>query len=170
MVDYQNLYKNFTFKKDIFSKNQIFLKKVKMNNNLKKIIFKLGFKEKFFLQKIISNNLNSNTYKITTTKKSYLIKIEEDKNKNKLIALSILRKNKFTKKTILPITFKKGKNYLLHDKYLITLFPFKNGNLYSGNKLELKSSINEILRLFIQLSKIKNCKDFNKFQDFKNMI
>jgi len=165
MINFQNLYKRFIFKKDIFSKNRIYLKKVKINHNLKKIIFKLGFKKKYLLQKVISNDLNSKTYKISAYKKSYLIKIEK-KNLNILDVLYILKNEKFSKKIITPINLKEGKNYLLYKKSLITLYPYIEGKLYSGTKLELSSSINEIIRLFSKLSKINRYKNFNKFNYF----
>ncbi len=166
MQDHKNLYKKFFFKKDIFSKSKIFLKKEKVNYDLKKIIFKLGFKKKYILKKVIANNLNSKTYKISKGNKSYLIKIEKNKNKNDLKVLDILKNQKLTKKTIIPIILEKDKNYLLYNKNLITLYPYIDGTLYSGTKKELDSSINEIIKLFLKLSKINNYKNFNKFKYF----
>lgn len=166
MLDFRNLYKKYSFKKDIFSKNQIYLKREKLNYNLKKIIFELGFKKNYILKRVLANNLNSKTYKISQGKKSYLIKIEEKKNKDELKTLNILKSKNFTKKAILPIVLKKNKNYLLYKKNLITLYPYIDGTLYSGKKSELVSSINEIIKLFSKLSKISKNKNLNSFNYF----
>lgn len=165
MLNFSNLYRRFIFKADIFSKNKNYLERVKIDHNLKKIIFKLGFKKKYLLKKTVSNNLNSKTYKISSGKKSYLIKIEKFFF-NSLNVLYILKNKKFSKKIIVPITLKEGKNYLLYKQSLITLYPYIEGKLYSGTKLELNSSMNEIIKLFFRLSKINSYKNFNKFKYF----
>ena len=54
----------------------------------------------------------------------------------------------------------------MYKKHLITLYPFINGKLYSGEKTELESSINEIIKLIFQLSKVEKYKNFNSFNYF----
>ena len=46
----------------------------------------------------------------------------------------------------------------MYKKHLITFYPFINGKLYSGEKTELRSSINEIIKLIFQLSKVEKYK------------
>ena len=54
----------------------------------------------------------------------------------------------------------------MYKKHLITLYPFINGKLYSGERTELESSVNEILKLIFQLSKVEKYKNFNSFNYF----
>ncbi len=166
MTHLQNLDKKFAFQRDIFSSNRLFYKRMTMNNDFSKIFTKLNIvsKKKIIIEKFSSNNLNSQTFRFLYKKKKFIIKVEKTNNINKKKKIfDLLKKEKFPKKFIKPIT-SKNKNYFIINKKFISIYPFINGKLYKGTRKQLFSSVKEIIKLYLALSKTK--KKYNGLNSF----
>ncbi len=175
----KNLNKEHEFKKDFFSNSKIKFKRKKKNKFIIKIIEKLGLNKQFDFYNIISKNPNSEIYKLSFLDKKLILKVEKiTKTKNIIKIFDILKKHKLDCKIHKPIFFKKGKNYLIYKKKIITLYPYLDGTLFSGNKKQFNSTVNEIINTFYVFSKIKldnnlnNLRYFNKNENkiIKNII
>ena len=167
MVVYQNLYKKKFFLKDIFSNDKNRFKKIKKNNYLRKIINNLNISKEISLERHISKNINSNIYKIKSLNKVYILKIEKIKNKKKRIKiLEILKNFIFNKSLVLPILFKKKKNFMIHKNNLVTTYPFVKGKTYVGTKQQLDITIDKIINLYLELFKIKKKLSLSKIKYF----
>ena len=163
----KNLHKKYDFKKDIFSNNKIRFKRKRKNKFLLKIIEKLNLNKQFNLYEINSKNPNSKIYKLSYLDKKLILKIEKiEKNKNIINIFNILKKNKLDCKILKPILFIKGKNYLIYKKKIISLYPFLDGNLFSGNKKQFNQTVNEIIHTFNVFSKVKTHNKLNNFKYF----
>ena len=163
----KNLYKKYDFKKDIFSSYKIKFKRKKKNKFIIKIVEKLRLNNQFNLYDLNSKNPNSKIYKLSYLNKKLILKIEKiEKNKNILKIFNILKKYELKCKLLKPILFIKGKNYLIYKKKIITLYPFLDGTLFSGNKKQYNSTINEIINVFNDLSKINTDNNLNNFKYF----
>jgi hypothetical protein len=167
-LDNKNLYKEYEFKKDFFSKNSIKFKRKRKNKLIFKIIKKLGLNKQFNFYNIASKNPNSEIYKLSYIDKKLVLKVEKiTKTKNIVKIFNILKKHKLNCKILKPIFFNKEKNYLIYKKNIITLYPYLDGNLFSGNKKQFNSTINEIINTFYVLSKIKLDNKLNALNYFK---
>lgn len=166
MTQLQNLNKKFAFQRDIFSSNRLSYKRTTMNSDFYKIFSKLNIvsKKKMIIEKFSSNNLNSQTFRFFYKKKKFIMKVEKANNlNNKRKIFNLLKNEKFPRRFIKPIILK-NKNYFIINKKFISIYPFINGKLYKGTKKQLFSSVKEIIKLFLALSKTK--KKYNGLRSF----
>ena len=157
MTQLKNLNKKFAFQRDIFSSNKLSYKRTTMDNGFLKIFTKINIvtRKKMIIEKFSSNNLNSQTFRLSYKKKKFIIKVEKANNiNNKKKIFNLLRKEKFPKKFVKPIILNK-KNYFIINKKLISIYPFIKGKLYKGTRKQLFSSVKEIIKLYLALSKTK---------------
>ncbi len=174
MINYRDLYKTYSFKKDLFSESKVKFRKRKKNKFINQISKKLGIRGKYNLSSIVSKNPNSEIYRLSYKDKKIILKVEKiSRNKNITKIFNMFKKINVDCKMIKPISIDNGKNYILHDRKVISFYPYINGTLFKGTKKQIFTAIDEIIDMFLAFSKIHDHKKINNikyFQNYQNRI
>ena len=167
MVDYQNQFKKFIFKKDIFSNSKNIYKR-KKNLKIEEILKFFGkyskLQSKIYVPK---NNVskNSSNFLVIFKKKKFLLKKESIKKETlneKIIRFNEFKKIKRKRSFIFPLG--RNKKILNKDDYIWSLYNFFDGDLFSGKKNQLKivSKKSSEIQTEVKNLKLKR-KSFNYF-------
>ena len=171
MAVYQNQIKKFIFKKDIFSKSSITLKKI----NKSELKEELNFFKSFLSDKLQlyipknSSATNSKNFVIKCKNKSYLLKKESKHKENIIFKKKRLRELKKieNKPFFIPLETSWDKLYS-KNSYIWSLYKYFEGKHFSGKKKELIFISKNFSKINDQFQKLKIKKKSYKYFNEKD--